>query len=1078
MPAEPAKISKTWSWAENSRGSALRRPVNRWSNEKADPAATSAESHIQTDHAAGLALPRFNHQDYAWALNKLRRAGITPTLVAIAREIAQRDGESPAGHPTEAPAPLRPAREPVARGDWNVSRRELADPAREEELAAQIRQLRSQLERELCDRRDLEAELQQARSRQEKLSLLEVAVQQAHQAEESSRRRETALRAELDNLRLEAEQTRKEAQAVLEAREMELKAARSSEAEARARIADLERQLEEAHVDGVLTASMENLIQEQKLSLESTTLRVQALTEKLKEASAKASRVDGLESALVALQAEVEAWQLRERTWREELASEKAARQTAEHQLQQTLTHLESEVQTQITQAREQARNEALNQARSEFEQELSARLAAQRTARPQAAVSLEDWQKACARLAELEPLPAKLEILQQENAAWQTRLQELAAEQTILRESRQKLLQQLEAARKDAALASAELSRLQSELAASHQAAQQLETELAQARATAASLSENAAALAPLQEKITALETQLTEASSAQAALASQLQAAEAQLAASRESSQKFQDQLAASTSAIAELQDKLQASEAERTALQERIRSLQEESLSSAPTVQSLQAQLAAAEQSQVALEKQLHALREKATPDLEHHRTLLKQLAESRQREAYLEAQIASFSSLHQRIAEQTALAESQKTAIQLLQKKLLSAENELIALRQGAPPRLPAPAKPAPTPSNPATAPAISTPADPPQKRFPRWLAVFLALAAVGGATLGWVGPTLIPHVRALFAPPTASEPVAAPPPAQPQQNATTESAAPPTTKTAPAPAELDELLLLEDSTASPNRLPLQLAPASARTPATEWNSGQDSSLPDLNQLFNPAGQLDFYLLQRIWEESNRGTLAPRSWDDSIPEVRPDYDDILRLANEGDAHAQYVFALRLMVDAFAGHRRGVDGSDSLREAYQWMQKSARSGNPDALYIGGQMRRLGIGGTADPRKGLAVIGFAARAGQADAQEFLGVEFLNWYFQTKLSEHARTSAENFRAAAEQGRPLGELMLGRMLTEGLGVEQNTAEGVKWLHQAYQHGKPEARIYLEDAAAAGSEEAQAVLAELEVAPRQ
>jgi len=254
---------------------------------------------------------------------------------------------------------------------------------------------------------------------------------------------------------------------------------------------------------------------------------------------------------------------------------------------------------------------------------------------------------------------------------------------------------------------------------------------------------------------------------------------------------------------------------------------------------------------------------------------------------------------------------------------------------------------------------------------------------------------------------------------------------------------------------------------------AGAPRLIWNNHQgDTTLP-LAGLFNPNGQFDYSLLRQIWTESEQGKLAPRTADSSISELKDGYDTTRQLADEGDASKQYLLALRLIVSAFAGYRNGMDASDPLREAYAWLQKSAKGGNADALYVGGQMRRLGIGTRADADKGRAVIAYAAAAGQPDAQEFLGVEYLNLYFQTRAEEYARTSAANFKAAAEQGRPLGELMYGRFLTEGLGLPQDTTRGVDWLIKAYRHGQMDALIYLQDAAAAGSATARTALAELQ-----
>ncbi len=457
-------------------------------------------------------LPRFEHQDYAWALNRLRRAGATPTLAAIAREIALRDAGGAASIPVrdtpksyqkeaeEAPAFVR-------QEDWKARHKEEVESLLRHEFSAKIQSLRERLETEKLHREELEKRLSEGISSRRAVAELEQEAARAHEAESLARERENALGVELENLRQEAAATREQSLLEVRARESEIQAARAAENEARARITELEHRLEEAQVDAVLAGSLENLINEQKLSLESTGLRAEALAEKLREASAKASRVDGLESSVVALQAEVAAWHERERHWRDELAAEKNARRRVEADLENERGAHAENLRHQIEEVRRQTLAEALEQSRAEFEERLADRLAeirATEAAAPVASgISQEAWARASARLAELEPLEARLAELDNSYSALLDSRNQLQREfdsllalrdkaGAELAEARAEILRlrgDVETANLERQTAREESGRVQSALETAQEAARQAAARLEETRAQTALL-------------------------------------------------------------------------------------------------------------------------------------------------------------------------------------------------------------------------------------------------------------------------------------------------------------------------------------------------------------------------------------------------------------------------------------------------------------------------------------------------------------------------------------------------------------------------------------------------------------
>ena len=263
-------------------------------------------------------------------------------------------------------------------------------------------------------------------------------------------------------------------------------------------------------------------------------------------------------------------------------------------------------------------------------------------------------------------------------------------------------------------------------------------------------------------------------------------------------------------------------------------------------------------------------------------------------------------------------------------------------------------------------------------------------------------------------------------------------------------------------LFGDEIAAPTKTMGAATPSAVLPPRVVWNKFAGETSMPLQGLFDSQGEIDFGLLRQTWKELQSGKLPLRPADDVISELQPAYDDVVAKSESGDPAAQFILGLRYLVDGVQSTRRGFSGSESIQSAYGLFRRAAQQGNLDALYVGGQMRRLGIGCQEDADKGLAVISHAAAAGQPAASEFLGVEALNLFLQTRVAEYAATSAAHFKNAAAQGRPFAEMMLGRMLLEGMGTPQDAARGIAYLTKAFRAGLKEASLYLVDAAKTGS----------------
>lgn len=124
---------------------------------------------------------------------------------------------------------------------------------------------------------------------------------------------------------------------------------------------------------------------------------------------------------------------------------------------------------------------------------------------------------------------------------------------------------------------------------------------------------------------------------------------------------------------------------------------------------------------------------------------------------------------------------------------------------------------------------------------------------------------------------------------------------------------------------------------------------------------------------------------------------------EFEDLLTMANEGDAVAQYTVGQK--------YSKGDGVSKNIGNAVKWLEESAMQGNADAqLSLG----RLFIGGRGVPR---------------DSTE---------------------AAKWFQLAAEQRRPSAQVQMARMHLAGTGVPQDDVQAAKWATLALAQGENQA----------------------------
>lgn len=127
-----------------------------------------------------------------------------------------------------------------------------------------------------------------------------------------------------------------------------------------------------------------------------------------------------------------------------------------------------------------------------------------------------------------------------------------------------------------------------------------------------------------------------------------------------------------------------------------------------------------------------------------------------------------------------------------------------------------------------------------------------------------------------------------------------------------------------------------------------------------------------------------------------------------DELKRLAEEGNAEAQYNLALRYI--------SGKDVDKDYAEVAKWHRKAAEQGHIVSQLTLGEMYLRGVGVAQDD-----------------------VEATKW----------------FQLAAEQGDRYGQYMLGLAYAEGKGVPKNNSEAIKWYRMAAEQGYVDAKKALE-----------------------
>lgn len=163
-----------------------------------------------------------------------------------------------------------------------------------------------------------------------------------------------------------------------------------------------------------------------------------------------------------------------------------------------------------------------------------------------------------------------------------------------------------------------------------------------------------------------------------------------------------------------------------------------------------------------------------------------------------------------------------------------------------------------------------------------------------------------------------------------------------------------------------------------------------------------------------------------------------------EELERLAERGDAHAQYLMGLL--------YRAGPLLIPDSRKAEYWFIQAAEHGLPEAQYVLGKLLLSDDLEVHDPDDGIRWMRQAAENGNHFAAYRLGKEYLTGEALTKDTSKA---AKWFTQSAEAGNQYAQYMLGKLYLTGQGVIHDRTQALDWFSRSAAQGNQYAQFFLE-----------------------
>ena len=163
-----------------------------------------------------------------------------------------------------------------------------------------------------------------------------------------------------------------------------------------------------------------------------------------------------------------------------------------------------------------------------------------------------------------------------------------------------------------------------------------------------------------------------------------------------------------------------------------------------------------------------------------------------------------------------------------------------------------------------------------------------------------------------------------------------------------------------------------------------------------------------------------------------------------EELERLAERGDAHAQYLTGLL--------YRDGPLLIPDSQRAKHWLVQAAKQNLPEAQYALGKLLLSDDLEVREPDEGIRWMKHAAKNENHFAAYRLGKEYLSGEV---VSKNANRATEWLTQSAEAGNQYAQYMLGKLYLTGQGVTHNLAQAMDWFSRSAAQGNQYARFFLE-----------------------
>ena len=176
------------------------------------------------------------------------------------------------------------------------------------------------------------------------------------------------------------------------------------------------------------------------------------------------------------------------------------------------------------------------------------------------------------------------------------------------------------------------------------------------------------------------------------------------------------------------------------------------------------------------------------------------------------------------------------------------------------------------------------------------------------------------------------------------------------------------------------------------------------------------------------------------------DESLPLADRDgaAEELERLAERGDAHAQYMMGLL--------YRDGPLLIPDIQKAKHWLTQAAEHGLPEAQYALGKLFLSDDPEARDPDEGIRWLKQAAESGDHFAAYRLGKEYLSGEV---VSKDATRATAWLTQSAEAGNQYAQYMLGKLYLTGQGVTHDQTQAMVWFSRSAAQGNQYAQFFLE-----------------------